>query len=74
MQDMAVAGLALELHRNAIGLVALAAPGAVLLGRAVRAGSAVDVLGGLGLVAELVRIAELALVLIGGGMRSDVAR
>lgn len=59
---MAVAGLVLEVYRDAVGVVALAAPSAILLGRAVRACAAVHMFGSLGLVAELVRIAELALV------------
>ena len=58
---MAVAGLALEIDRNAVSVVALAAPGAVVLGRAVRAGAAVPCL--VVLVSwQNLRVAELALV------------
>ena len=62
VDDVTIAGLALELDRDAVGLVALAAPGRVLLGGGVCAGSARDMLGRQRRVAKLVSGAELALI------------
>jgi hypothetical protein len=44
---MVTATFGLKVRRDVVGIVTLAAPCRIIFGRAVRAGSAIDLLGGL---------------------------